>query len=79
MVHTDWEIKIHSISTNFMCYTWSINTIQFFSYCEIAMVLDFRGCGVIMIVTSFTMVTKTVGVFNTQVKALEIKHMVMVM
>ena len=48
-----------------------VNAIALLSQSVVSMILHFCRCGVIVIVTAFTMVTEAVGVLHTKVKVLQ--------
>ena len=58
-------MKIRSVSSNFMCRQRSIDSVNLFSHREEASVVYVIGCDVIMIMSSFAMITKAVKVFNS--------------
>lgn len=59
------------VSSNQMSLFGSVNTKEKFCWQKISQILYTIWCGIIMIVSSFTMVTETMGVFQSQIKPLE--------
>ena len=59
------------VSSNVMCRLWSIYSVNFLCKAKEPSVLYVIRCDVIVIVSSFTVITEAMKVFNAQVQTLQ--------